>query len=355
MALIHWDGLDSYNSISDFYNSDIRFLYHGNAAWYNYGGRFNGATLRSSGFNNSDTYQFYVGAENISKVWVGRAQYSSGATNSQNIYLFVGRSNTGIESTVTIDTDGSIKAYRGDKSTLIGNTAPAIFTRDKWHWVEIYYGMDSSNGAIDVWVDNKQVLTVTGANTKQNPSGTANLYTITYCGEWYNGFTVNDDFYILDTNGPAPYNNRLGDLRISTVYPTSDLGGTNSSFTSTNAGSHFAAVNDAIVGYNTNKYLYANAANIGETELFANPGIGGSPNTIFAVGVINITTKSDVGNGSIQNVLVDTNDITYKGNAQYEFYGSWTPNRTTYVNNPATGNTWKNSELANTKFGFAVG
>lgn len=355
MSLIHWDGLDSYNNITDFYNSDIRFLYHSRNEYYTTGGRFNTSKIQTSGFNNSDTFQFYANNENISKVWVGRAQYSSGATSTQNIYLFVARSNVGVETAITIDTNGSIKAYRGDKVTQLATTDANVFTRDKWHWIEFYYDMSSSNGTIDVWLDNKQVLTVTGANTKQNPNGQDNIYTVTYAGEWDDGVTVNDDFYIMDTSGSAPYNNRLGDLRISTVYPNADVGGSNSSFTSTNAGSHFAAVNDAISGYNTNKYLYANAANIGDKELFNNSGLTGSPNTIFAVGVLNITTKSDVGNGSIQNVLVANNDVTYTGNSQYQFYGSWTSTRTTFTNNPATGSLWKNSEIANSKFGVAVG
>jgi hypothetical protein len=88
-----------------------------------------------------------------------------------------------------------------------------------YHYLEFKVTI-AATGSVSIWADSLLVFQNTNTNTlKTNP----------YVNQAYFGNTDNafrtpmfvDDIYILDTSGPAPWNDRLGDIAVVAYVPVS--------------------------------------------------------------------------------------------------------------------------------------
>lgn len=347
MALIDWNGLDFFSSSAEFAAANPRY----NGPYYGYwgapdyvyttGGRYgNGGRLYIDG-NYNYSFIMDISDKAINNVWTGRSQSSPSSGAVANTYLFVARSNTGIEATVTVELDGTVKVYRGDKGTLLGNSAPGVFTRNTWTWLDIYYKMDTTTGGVEVWIDNSRVVSVTGANTKQYGS-TSNtiISSVTIATA---GTASNDDYYILDTTGAAPWNTRIGDARIVSLYPSADFGA-NSGTPSTGT-AHWSVIDDSI---NTSDYLSMPINANTNTERFrVNTSALLSNCNIIALGLSNYSLKSDAGIANLRSVVIN-NSSGYVSNGNTKSIGTgWQPYFDFIQANPETGSQWTYDQIVN--------
>lgn len=344
MALIDWNGLDFFSSLSEFRSATPRYL--GSTASPEFfsttGGRYgNGGRYYING-NFSNYFIMDISDKAINNVWTGRSQSLPTAGAVANTYLFAARSNTGIEATITVETDGTVKVYRGDKETLLGNSVSGVFTRDTWTWLDIYYKMDTTAGGVEVWINNSRVVNVTGANTKQFGSTSNNIISSITIATATNSAS-NDDYYILDTTGAAPWNTRIGDARIVNLYPSADFGA-NSGIPSTGT-AHWSVIDDA---RDTTDYLSMPIDANTNTERFR---INNSPllsnANIIAIGLSNYSLKSDAGIANLRSVIIN-NSSGYISNGNTNSIGTgWQPYFDFIQANPETSGQWTYNQITN--------
>lgn len=352
MSLIAWDGLDPYKSLAEFASANPRYLgafYGAPEYFYTTGGRFGGSRLYIDG-NNNNCWMFDVSDKAVSQIWTGRAQNipTSGAT--ANTYLFVARSNTGIEATVTVETDGTIKAYRGDRITLLANSASGVLVRDQWLWLDFFYNMSSSAGGFEVWVNNVQVINLTGANTKQFGSTSNNIISSATIATAQ--YASNDDYYILDTTGSYPWNTRLGDSRVVNLIPIGDYGA-NSGTPSTGT-THWGVLDD-IVQIDTSDYLSIPVSSSTNTERFLKSISPLSTNSsILAISLYNYSLKSDAGIANLTPVIIN-NSSGYVANGNTFSVGTgWQSYNHYFQTNPETSGQWTYSQLNSAHIALVV-
>lgn len=230
MALLFWEGFDSYASIEQletakpYIVSNWQAAYSTKAVLTTTGGRF------GKGRIGADNYWGWVGLINISsfaqptEIYSGRAAYtdtdnilggvwgSALDTNVPDIYCEVASSGV-----IYVTRFNANNTY-----TSIANSGAAVFTYNTWNWVEFRARMSTNNttadGAFEVWLNNTKVVSANNIITKRNNSST-----------YWAGTTLNfstqrsqqkmDDIYIVDTSGPAPWNTRLGDCRMVSLPP----------------------------------------------------------------------------------------------------------------------------------------
>lgn len=114
--------------------------------------------------------------------------------------------------------DGKLGLYRG--ATLIASAPSPYAVMGTWKYFEIKAKIHSSEGFVEVRVDEQTVISFTGNTRDGGVSGLVNSVRMN-TGDTGNGAAFYfDDFYLLDTSGPAPYNDFLGDIAVKTLVPS---------------------------------------------------------------------------------------------------------------------------------------
>lgn len=385
MALLFWEGFDSYNNMVEISSrttvSNVTILKDCTewAAIEAGGGRFAGRCLRvfDSGYSGGQI----LFTNPVRELWTGKAIYifssSAAAFPTEgttigggcvlNAYNMTGSLNFwNTECHLQVKANGAIYAYLGgtiryqyfaqyaggyNRQGLLGNTSPGAFSFDAWHYLETRYRQSTSNtssdGIIEVWIDNNQVLNITGVNTRVTNAVT-NVSSCMLAGT-SGGYLTFDDVYVLDTNGSSPWNSRLGDIRIATVVPNTDVGA-NSGTPSTGT-THWGVIDERPL--NTSDYLtIPNVAN--NTERFYISALPTVPGSIYGVAITSVQQKSDAGSCNTRTLL-QSNTTGYIANSGVNtLTTSWTTYRDDYVLNPNTSSQWTVSEFANTQIGFEI-
>lgn len=117
-----------------------------------------------------------------------------------------------------ITTSGQIGLYRGD-GTLLQSSAPAVTHPGAWDHMELKGTVHDTTGVGIVRVNGTVVINFTG-DTRNGGTGVINTVRLS-SGDSSDG-AFYDDFYLLDSTGPAPWNDFLGDVRVSTLTPSGD-------------------------------------------------------------------------------------------------------------------------------------
>lgn len=240
----------------------------------------------------------------------------------------------------------------GGGKNLIGTTSIGVLRLNTWQFIEVRIKASTSNttadGIVEVWVEGNKVFSNTSCVTIANNSSTG-----------YNGINTHipingtwnlDDVYITDTTGSAPWNTRLGDVRIASIVPNSDVPGANSGTPSTGT-AHWSTVDE--LPYNTSDYVYIPNSS-GSLERFNRTSLPTLSNTIFAIAPSMWVRKSDAGVANLHNIL-------YNNSSGYQVNGNTVSVSTSYLRyrdsfstNPETGLQWSNANVANLQLGVVV-
>ena len=276
MAILHMDGFDGYSAAAELayeYTTASSITFTSNT------GRFGGGTVKANGYLAKTVT---AGTE----FWTSCALFPNQSAAGENpIFSFVSAS--GIEATVFYDTASqTFRAYRGNKSTLLGTSSVVSYPYQSWGWINIRYVMHGSAGIMEVWFADTQVLNVTGANTKQN-GGATSIIQIYYGTGTSTAVGNIDDWIINDTSG-STNTGRIADCRIIRTAPTSDA--TPNDGTPSTGSTHYTLVDE--VGYGNTDYVDIPNTS-GKAEMFGFASLGITPSSIKALKVSTIVLKTD--------------------------------------------------------------
>jgi len=265
---------------------------------------------------------------------VGFAWYTGTLTA---YYLYWG-TNAGTQMSLYAYTDGHFRIYHGATFT---DTGVGLFTADTWHYVEIKFKVDGTNGYWELYIDNQLVASDSGIPT----------YSTFYPAEiTTHSFGIRntnarfDDIYIYDNTGDVQ--EPFGPVKIRALLPDGD---DTTDWSSTGA-NHYDQVNDLPV--DTANYVESNTANDVDLFTFANaadpsnwPIYGVQLNVYAAVTDVGLFTLDGIADS---NGSQDTNSeviVDHLG-GQYRFV---------FEDDPETSNAWTWDQLNDAKFGVGVG
>lgn len=329
------DGLDRYNV-----TADLLMVYNSNSGSFSTtGGRFGGGGYSPSSVGM--TLSLMAGSE----FWSAMACSLTGSGSGDRVVMSfssVASAFNGVEATVTYNqSSGLWKLWRGPLSTLLGSiTAPMT---SGWHWLDVHYKMDGSAGVFEIWLDDVQLLDLTAQNTIQN-GGETTIIALTW-GDINSGstaeFTIDDIIISDNTLG------RVGDSRIVTLEPTSDA--TPNQGTPSTGTNHYAVVDEA--GWNTSDYLTMPNTS-GDKENFGFASLSGTPTTIYGVGIVLISQKSDAGAFSLEP-YVTSNSVEADGGSTNPLT-SWSLQTAFFETDPNTSAAWNAAGVNAMTGGFKV-
>ena len=123
-------------------------------------------------------------------------------------------------------------------TTLIGTSSGLTFDYGAWYYFEMKFKLaDSPDGYITLWLNGNQILNETSIDLLEGSDAYARRFI--FRGVCSHLDVCFDDLYILDTDGDAPYNDRLGDIRVDAIRPSG--AGSHTEFTPS-AGSNYENV-----------------------------------------------------------------------------------------------------------------
>jgi hypothetical protein len=290
MSRIWQDGFDVYAT-----TADLLFRYNYTTADLNIaGGRWGGGgiTLTGKGYLQAPTVTL------PDEIWTGFSFTNNTTTvsNSDNVFFsFISAS--GVECNLSYNPLTLVfKLFQGfSNSVLIGISDPIILTSGTWHFVDIHFKLSTTTtGLCEVWIDNTQVMNLTGIETAWAGGSTITGISIgNASGETFSSNSLPmtfDDWTVNDPNVGTTNIGRIGDSRIVSSVVASDA--TPNNGTPSVAGPHYAMVDepqwssaDTITLVNTT----------GQEEQFTITPITITPVQIFAVQVMAVCEKSDGG------------------------------------------------------------
>lgn len=192
---------------------------------------------------------------------------------------------------VGVNADGSVSVCRGSTSTVLGTTALGLISSATYNYLEIKATIHDTTGSVTLKLNGVQVLNLTSQDTRNGGNATVN--TVRLQSPASSADVTYDDFYICDTSG-STNNDFLGDVRIDTLYPTSD--GNYSQFTPSTGTTHYTLVDETTP--NTTDYNDGNA--VGDRDSY---GMGNltalSSQTVYGVQVNAAALKDDAGTKSV--------------------------------------------------------
>lgn len=359
MALIFWEGFDSYSSISQLLasrtelNGTFGSDFSQNPDFYTSSGRFGGGAISRPLYSGPGLINFTATA-NPTELYTGRAAYvGNGTADGDGILQVYNNSFPSRTGDVYLTCgSGYIYAYNFN-GTLLGTSPASTIISATWFWVELRVKMSTDNatadGIVQVWINNRQVISNTACITKRTNAATGyggvNIMPFNY-----NGGNFIDDIYVLDTTGSAPWNTRLGDCRIASIAVNSDSGPNDFAVSSGNT-NHYTVVDE--IPYSASDWLSTSSLNSNFGEMFRIAGLPSSNAfSVLAGAVVAVGGKTDAGNAAFK-ISIRSAGTRANSNTQY-LSTSNTFYRQEWVTNPNTSAQWTTGEWANANVGIYV-
>ncbi len=332
MTILWLDSFDLYNNVTD-----LTMVYFSStaASFGTTDGRFGGGAWHTT------SYGIAKAVTPSAEVW------SSFAINTYDTSpgdKFIATFNSIVSEEVSITYNpatGGWKAWRGNNTAVLG-TATLYLPINTWHWVDIRAKLGTTLGEVEIWVDDVQLLSLTGQNTVYNAGQTD--ITNVQVGDNHTGGALRMyiDDWIIYTPGT-----RVGDTRIETLLPTSDAS-PNQGVPSTGT-DHYAVVDEA--QFNTSDYL--TMANVsGNKEVFGHGALAGTPAIIHAVAVKMISQKSDAGAFSLEPLVVSGG--TEGDGASQTLSTVWGVQAAVFEQDPNTSAAWTYANVNSADIGYKV-
>lgn len=187
---------------------------------------------------------------------------------------------------IMVAADGTVRAVQG-VSTVLGSSAPGIWTADVYHYLECEFVLSDTVGVFRIWVDGVQVINLSGVDTKGQSSTTVSRLQVSISGMG-NGGLVIDDYY--QTNGA-----RLGECRVVTLMPTSDTA--DKDWGRSAGADNYALVDERPSDGDT---TYVTSSTPGDQDYYGMEDLGFVPATIHAVQSSIIGRKDDAADRAVR-------------------------------------------------------
>ena len=197
--------------------------------------------------------------------------------------------------TLNLNSDKTLEVSRGT-STSLGASAKSALTigNSKWYYIEWKVTIADSilADSCKVRVNGSDWINVNaGSDTKAGTVTTANK--ITFSGG--SQYSYMDDIYILD--GVAPNNDFLGDVKVETLYPSSNAG------TNEWLGSDGQYVNNyqLVSEATANTTNYVQSGSIGAIEMYNFQDLESNALNVYGVQINSVAIKDDAGTVTFKN------------------------------------------------------
>lgn len=303
------------------------------------------ARISASGSNGALHKTITPGAGSDASGGVGFAVrtnvlFNSAGTNE----LFQVREGSTVHVSLKLLTTGLIEVYRGTGSgTLLGTTSSGLAV-NTYSFLEVKWTIHDTTGAVVVRLNGTQVLSVTGADTRNGGSGVWNAFSI-FNGSNNAGCNVDvDDFHHWDIS-TGQVTDFIGPQRVVTRYPN---GAGNSADFTPSAGSNFQNVDEALQDGDT---TYNSESTPGDHDTYAYEALGVS-GTIKGV-QLNMVVRSDGGGAETIAAMARIGGTDYQGTTQ-GLTTSYTDVMQVYEVSPATGVAFTEAEFDAAEFGLKL-
>ena len=350
MALLHFDGFQSYANQSDFditvhENVKSQVIYSGvfhGTGYSRFGSPNRGIRINSNYhvyYNLKDTLSpstIIVGVV-FKKVEAGDPTVNIPFSFIEIRDVFAGTAHL----RVLLDSTYNFRAYR--YTTLLGTSSGKLVVDNVWHILEVKLYIHDSAGTVELKLDEVQILNLTSQDTLTGSNAYARFVLIRNIAN--NLDTLFDCLYISDNTGLSPQNDFLGDCRVDVLRP--DGVGVHTDFTPL-AGNNWENVDDIVPDNNT---TYNSSGTVNHKDSYALPSLAAG-GTIFGVKPKICVTKDDAG-------AKGAKILTRSGGTLYESsevnpstdYGSFGK---IYQDNPHDSAAWEESDIDGLEVGVKV-
>ncbi len=231
-----------------------------------------------------------------------------------------------------------------DRGTVnLASTSGLGLVPTTWYYIEFSAVIHDTTGTYDVWVDGINVITGTGADTRNGTDTEVNLVEL----QGHAGDPNWDDFYILDDSGSDNIS-RLGDVRVETVFP--DANGTTNNFTASPAVSNYLNVDDGLTPDDDTTYNHS--ATAADKELYGFGALAGAVGTVYAVGLTVLARKEESGERTLRHVA--RSNVTEVESADFAVGVSYQHRQHIYENDPNGGIDWTETSVNAAEFGMKI-
>jgi hypothetical protein len=242
---------------------------------------------------------------------------------------------------VALNSSRQLVLSRGDGTVLA--TGFSALAPDIWYYIEIKATINNSTGTCIIRANEVEQFSISGVDTQNTANAYINRVQISGIEDaqyvWF------DDFVILDTTGPAPFDNFLGFIRVDTIRPTG--AGSNAEWIPS-AGSNYQCVDETVQNAGTD-YVATSGEKI-DTYAMANVPVD-MTGSIIAVATNAVALKVGTAVTSVVPALLIGGN-TYSGESFDASALVYTNYQAIKTVNPATGAAWTSGELNALEYGI---
>lgn len=241
---------------------------------------------------------------------------------------------------ISVTSTGRVRAYRDGarfgggnrfrEGTLLGESEAPALTAASWHHVETFVEVGDLFGRVRVAVNGVTVLSLDAADTK-----TSALGTIAQVGCYNEGGSspnyYMDDFYIYDTVGGEHNAFPVGDFRVFTLFPDSDV---TEEWTRSSGDDSFALVDEEA----PNDADHLTAENAGDVVEMGLSPLPSEAQQIAACMILTRQLKLDAGTSTTRAAMVSSGSVESGADRPITTQPSYYADMIEH--DPATGERW---------------
>lgn len=229
--------------------------------------------------------------------------------------------------------------------TQVASTSPVPYLSSSYNYLEMKATLADVGGQVDVWYNggSAPILSYTG-DTKNGGTDTV-FDTFVITGP---SFQFIDDIYLSNGEGPAPFNDRLGDIRCWPLRPNGNGAASQLVGSDGNSTDNYLLVDEASATFAD--YVGHNTVSNKDTYTYGN--LTPTTGTVVDLQVGSVMRKNDAGGRSMR-ALTRVGGVDYPGSdVTLGLTATYYSQR--YGVNPATGLAWTIAEVNAAEFGAEV-
>jgi hypothetical protein len=293
MAVQLVDGFDVYNGVGANTGMQSKWtVTNTSASWAMSSGRFGGQAAALTITTAERSFRRTL-ASGTSSITVGFAFQTPAAFVAGNTLNFlhlksgstymIGLQLNGDTGAVSILLSTSVSA-----GSAIATSSAGAMTTSTWYYCELSITVSDTVGVANLKINGATVVSASSVDTRNGTPTTIDTVQIgglATSNGW--GTCLYDDLYVVDSVTP------LGERRIQTLYPTSDVA---QGFARSTGATNYTLVDDATVNGDTD---YVQGSSVGDVDTYGFQDLTGTPATVDAVQVSAFAEKTDATSRSI--------------------------------------------------------
>jgi hypothetical protein len=329
MSVVLVDGFDTYNGTGA--NTGLQARWLGSTGCSMVTGRFGGQALQVAAANGAGSVRAFP-ASYSSFTWAGAIRFTVMPSSEGTFSHFCFEdANSVTQVGLRVTTNGSLEVGRftaPTARTVLATSTPVILT-NTWHYLEIECTISDTVGELNVYVDGVAAITLSSVDTRNGTPttvGQMRLFTNTIGSLGGMGTMQLDDMYLLDVIG------RLGERRVETLYPTSDVA---QGWTRSTGATNYTLVDEATVNGDTD---YVQASSVNTVDTYGFQDLTGTPAVIDAVQVCAYGYKTDATTRAIALQVIS--GATTSDGPNFNLTASYGKYERLMTSNPNGGINW---------------